>query len=474
MSFLRKLFRGEDQDKTPSQNKTSASVSTTNAGVKSGPDTPQSSGPTAPLSEKVLSDTADKPDVASSDQDEHSEEKTVQSSAEDAFATTPSAPQREWWEEPSTETGGNENMVVSSEKISYTQETDKEVVADNSSDNDTVSSQPKGKETAPLIAASDDKVSSQDISDHQDSTVSQSEHEQEPSPDVEDKADSNKDETQQLTGSATPTAVPLRSQRGFAAAVLRDVGRVRTINQDSVYALTSSIPRESQDTTMGLFIIADGMGGHDGGEIASRLAVSSVVRQVLTDLLVPAVTDNVSESLQSLMISAVQEANRTIWDYARAHDSDMGTTCTAALVLGNGVYVAHVGDSRAYLRTPTGMQCLTADHSAVGRLIEVGQLDPEEAREHPLRSQLYRTVGQSPDVQVDFTYQPIGDAIQLLVCSDGLWGMLDEEVIIDVLDHSLWPQDACHELIARANLAGGEDNISAVVVSFPARNDRSA
>ena len=467
MSFLRKLFRGEDQDKASSQDKAGTSVSTTlNTGTESDPDASQSSGSTTPLSEKVLSDTADKPDMVSSDQEEHSEEKTKQSSAKGESA------EREWWEEASTETDGDKNVDTLSEKISLTQETNEEVVTDNSSDNDKVSSQPKAKGTAPLIDDPEDEVLAQDVSDHQDSTVSQPE--QKSSPGVEDKADSNKDETQQLTGGATPTAVQLRSQRGFAAAVLRDVGRVRTINQDSVYALTSSIPRESQDTTMGLFIIADGMGGHDGGEIASRLAVSSVVRQVLTDLLVPAVTDNVSESLQSLMISAVQEANRTIWDYARAHDSDMGTTCTAALVLGNGVYVAHVGDSRAYLRTPTGMQCLTADHSAVGRLIEVGQLDPEEAREHPLRSQLYRTVGQSPDVQVDFTYQPIGDAIQLLVCSDGLWGMLDEEVIIDVLDHSLWPQDACRELIARANLAGGEDNISAVVVSFPARNDRSS
>lgn len=473
MSFLRKLFRGETQDKTPSQNKVDTSGSTvSNSVIGSGPAMSQPSGSTAPLNEKALSDAADKPALDSSDTDNKSKGEAAPPPTEGEGAETPTDSQKEWWDE-SSETDTDKNVVTPSDS----QETSEGAVTQNLFRDEQVPSQPKGKGTAPLIDDREDETLSKDIADHQDqgSTVEQNQPEKPLTSDPQQQvADSINDETQQLTSGALPTAVQLRSQRGFATAVLRDVGRVRTINQDSVYALTSSIPRESQDTIMGLFIIADGMGGHDGGEIASRLAVSSVVRQVLTDLLVPAVTDTVSESLQSLMISAVQEANRTIWEYASAHDSDMGTTCTAVLVLGNGVYVAHVGDSRAYLRTPTGMQCLTADHSAVGRLIEVGQLDPEEAREHPLRSQLYRTVGQTPDVQVDFTYQPIGDAIQLLVCSDGLWGMLDEEVIIDVLDHSLWPQDACQELIARANLAGGEDNISAVVVTFPTRNDRSA
>jgi len=113
------------------------------------------------------------------------------------------------------------------------------------------------------------------------------------------------------------------------------------------------------------------------------------------------------------------------------------------------------------------LKLITNDHSAVGRLIQLGELDPSEAREHPLRSQLYRTIGQQPEVAVDFIYQPIGDATHLLLGSDGLWGMLDDEVMLDVLEHSIWPQDACHELIARANLAGGDDNITAIVVTLP-------
>jgi serine/threonine protein phosphatase PrpC len=277
------------------------------------------------------------------------------------------------------------------------------------------------------------------------------------------------DGTRPLTAADMPALVALRSRRGLSAAAQRDIGRVRSINQDSVFAFITTLPRETSDVTLGLFIVADGMGGHDGGEVASRLAVTTVSRHVLSELVLPALNDNVTEALQPLIIAAVQEANHAIWEHAQTVGSDMGTTCTVALLLGQALYIGHVGDSRAYLATPTGMKVITNDHSAVGRLIQVGQLDPSEARDHPLRSQLYRTIGQHPDVLVDFVYQPLGDATHLLLCSDGLWGMVDDEVLLDVLEHAFWPQDACRELIARANLAGGDDNISAVVVTLPAQ-----
>ncbi len=273
--------------------------------------------------------------------------------------------------------------------------------------------------------------------------------------------------TRSLTPADTPALAALRSRQGLAAAAQRDIGRVRSVNQDSVFALTTTLPRESSDVTLGLFIVADGMGGHAGGEIASRLAISTVARYVLAELVLPALADNVTEALQPLIIAAVQEANRVIWEHAQATGSDMGTTCTVVLLLGQALYIGHVGDTRAYLVTPGGLRQLTSDHSTVGRLIQVGQLDPAEAREHPLRSQLYRTVGQHPEVLVDFIYQPIGNATHLLLCSDGLWSTLDEAILLDVLEHTIWPHDACRELVARANLAGGEDNIAAIVVTLP-------
>lgn len=275
------------------------------------------------------------------------------------------------------------------------------------------------------------------------------------------------DGTRQLGDDSAPAVSARRSAQGLAAMAARDIGRVREVNQDAVYAMLTTLPRESSDVSVGLFVVADGMGGHQGGEVASRLAVRSVVYQVLSQLVMPALDDSMGEALQQLMIGAVQAANEAIWDHAQAMGSDMGTTCTAVLLVGQGLYIAHVGDSRAYLCEPGGLRQLTSDHSTVGRLIQLGQLEPSEAREHPLRNQLYRTIGQQPQVLVDFVYQPVGVGSHLLICSDGLWGLVDETLMEQALSHSPWPQDACNELIALANLAGGEDNISAVVVSLP-------
>jgi serine/threonine protein phosphatase PrpC len=253
---------------------------------------------------------------------------------------------------------------------------------------------------------------------------------------------------------------------GLLPAALRDVGRQRQVNQDSIYYLVSSIPRGETDFPVGLFVVADGMGGHDAGEVASRLAINAIARTVLADMLVPSLEDGFSAGIQEIVISAVQEANRAIWDYARDNGLNLGTTSTVALVLGRTVYIGHVGDSRAYLIDGDTIKLLTDDHSAVGRLIQLGQLEPEEAREHPLRSQLYRTVGQMAQVEVDVAQYQLGLASHLLLCSDGLWGMVDDPVLHRAVVDAASPQDACRTLIDLANEAGGEDNISALVVQL--------
>lgn len=250
----------------------------------------------------------------------------------------------------------------------------------------------------------------------------------------------------------------------IAAAAMRHIGQVRATNQDAIYTLISSIPREAGDATLGLFVVADGMGGHEGGEIASRMAVAAVARRVIADLLIPAIEGTINVSLQALMVEAVQDANRAIWEHARLTGSDMGTTCTAALLLGRSLYIGHVGDTRAYLIDTGGIHQLTTDHSAVGRLIEMGQLDPTEARDHPLRSQLYRTVGQHPEIAVDLVFQPIGDATHLLLASDGLWGCVEEETMLRIVRGIESPQRAVRALVDAANRAGGPDNIAAILV----------
>ncbi len=256
-------------------------------------------------------------------------------------------------------------------------------------------------------------------------------------------------------------------QQGLAMAVLRDIGRQRRENQDHAFGMLASLPREGADLPFGLFVVADGMGGHEAGGLASRMAVHAVVEAVLTQFMLPVIEDNTSTVLQTLMIDAVQTANTVIWDYAQATGTDMGTTCTAALLVGRALYIAHVGDSRAYLLDQDVLHQLTTDHSMVARLIQMGQIRPEQAHTHPQRNQLYRAIGQQPDVVVDFVYQPLGMASHLLLCSDGLWGMLSNAQIANIIGSARWPHESCDELITQANLAGGDDNISAVVVTFP-------
>ncbi|MFO7168527.1 MAG: protein phosphatase 2C domain-containing protein [Chloroflexota bacterium] len=273
----------------------------------------------------------------------------------------------------------------------------------------------------------------------------------------------------ELPGASAAQAAPEgpAAPRGqLAVAALRDIGRVREVNQDHVFALTATLPREGGDIQMGLFIVADGMGGHDGGEVASRIAVSRAARHVLVDLVAPALDGDVSVALRPMIAAAIHDANLAVWEHARAIGSDMGTTCTLALLLGRTLHLGHVGDSRAYLISPDAIRRLTDDHTAVGRLIELGQLDPAEAREHPLRSHLYRTVGQMPEVAVDIITEPVGDATHLLLASDGLWSMVDDAEIHATVLAAPTPQSACEALVARANEAGGDDNISAIVVQL--------
>jgi serine/threonine protein phosphatase PrpC len=277
----------------------------------------------------------------------------------------------------------------------------------------------------------------------------------------------SEESTSHLTEDSVPTISRLTSVQGFAAAAMRDVGRVRENNQDSVFALITTIPSGSDDKSVGLFIVADGMGGHESGDVASTLAIRTITRHILSRFIIPAINDEMTDTMQALMVSAVEEANLTIWQHAQATNSDMGSTCTAALVMDGSVYIAHVGDSRAYVLEAETLRAVTTDHSAVGRLVELGQLDAEEARTHPLRNQLYRAIGQSAAVDVDFIYQPLANCTHLLLCSDGLWDMVPEAHMVETLTRTEWPQDVCQELVALANLNGGDDNISVVVATLP-------
>ncbi|MGH3011278.1 MAG: Stp1/IreP family PP2C-type Ser/Thr phosphatase [Gaiellaceae bacterium] len=231
-----------------------------------------------------------------------------------------------------------------------------------------------------------------------------------------------------------------------------DPGRVRRRNEDT-FVLDPP-----------LFAVADGMGGAQAGEVASRLAAAAFREFHDADRLAP------DERLQAI----IQEANRRIYERARA-DSDvsgMGTTLTAALLTGGRLTVGHVGDSRAYRVRDGELEQLTEDHSLVGDLMRSGRLTPEEADAHPQRSVITRALGTDPEVSVDTLTVDAEPGDLFLLCSDGLTTMVTDEDILSTLSASPTLDAAARELVQAANAGGGEDNVT--VVLFGVEGDETA
>jgi PPM family protein phosphatase len=225
-----------------------------------------------------------------------------------------------------------------------------------------------------------------------------------------------------------------------------DAGRKRRRNED---ALVLEPP---------LFAVADGMGGAQAGEVASRLAAAAFREFHEADALDP----------EERVGAIIQEANRRIYERARsdAQVSGMGTTVTAALYAGSDVALGHVGDSRAYRLRQGSLKQLTEDHSLVADLVRSGRLSPEDADAHPQRSVITRALGTDPEVDVDtFTIQAEpGDVF--LLCSDGLTTMVAEEEIVETIGRSSTLEEATKALVRAANRAGGEDNVTVVLFSL--------
>jgi protein phosphatase len=223
-----------------------------------------------------------------------------------------------------------------------------------------------------------------------------------------------------------------------------DTGRSRRLNEDSAYARAP------------LFVVADGMGGAQAGEVASKMAVETLERG-LPDGAGPA---------QDRLAERVEEANVAVYDRSQREVelAGMGTTLTAAYIDAEEAAIAHVGDSRAYLFRDGELRRLTRDHSLVEEFVREGKLTEEEAREHPQKSIITRALGPEPVVQVDRQTLPLRAGDVLLLCSDGLTGMIGEDDIVDVLERAPSLQVAGDELIDAANEQGGRDNITVVLL----------
>jgi PPM family protein phosphatase len=223
---------------------------------------------------------------------------------------------------------------------------------------------------------------------------------------------------------------------------MTDTGRQRRDNEDSMYVRAP------------VFVVADGMGGAQAGEVASRMAVEAF-EQGLPE----------SGSPEERLADRVREANRQIHELSHTdlERHGMGTTLTAAYLDDSHLAIAHVGDSRAYLFRDGELQRLTQDHSLVGELVRKGKLTEEQAEEHPQRSIITRALGPEPSVEVDTWTYPVRDRDVLLLCSDGLTSMITEDKIAEVLESSSSLNDAAARLISEANAAGGRDNITVVL-----------
>src|SRR5437588_6864323 len=221
-----------------------------------------------------------------------------------------------------------------------------------------------------------------------------------------------------------------------------DTGRHRPVNEDSAFARAP------------VFVVADGMGGAQAGEVASKIAIETF-EAGLSD----------SGSPEERLAVRVREANRRIYDRSRTElgREGMGTTLTAAYLDDGSVAIAHVGDSRAYLFRDGELTRLTQDHSLVDELVRRGKLTEEQAAEHPQRSIITRALGPEPDVEVDTWTYPVRRDDVLLLCSDGLTSMVSEERIAHVLGSAETLDEAADRLIQQANEAGGRDNITVVL-----------
>lgn len=251
---------------------------------------------------------------------------------------------------------------------------------------------------------------------------------------------------------------------------LSHVGMVRDHNEDSLLTLEVQRTQLSEAQPVGLYVVADGMGGHEAGEVASGVAINTVAKVLTEKLFVPWLEGSAASNYGDLLKEAFQKANQAVYERGRKARTDMGTTLVGALVIGGEAFVANIGDSRCYRISRDGLTQVTTDHSLVERLIAARQITREEARVHPQRNYIYRTVGDKPQVEVDVFKVGLQPDDVLLLCSDGLSGMVEDPQIQEVVLNSPNPQTACEKLVQLANAAGGDDNITVIVVQAVAAN----
>lgn len=265
--------------------------------------------------------------------------------------------------------------------------------------------------------------------------------------------------------SVTKETISINPQH-FLVGCGQSVGRQRDHNEDTLYWFNATFANGVSDIPLGLFIVADGMGGHQHGEVASSSAARALGEHIFRKLyssVFGSSQEMPSESIHEIMEAGIKAAQNAVITKAPGG----GTTLTAALILGEQVTIGHVGDSRMYFIYPDGrMETMTKDHSLVKRLIDLGQITEEEAKNHPNKNVLYRALGQAEPFKPDIQTTPVPKPGYILLCSDGLWGLVDDEEMFRIITSNENLSIACAALVDAANLAGGPDNITAVLIKL--------
>ncbi len=264
-------------------------------------------------------------------------------------------------------------------------------------------------------------------------------------------------------------AFPLGAR--LVAGAASDLGKTRSgeLNEDSALVLVLDRIHESQSLPMGLFAVADGLGGHASGQRASRLVINVLAHTILRQIALPVLGSPADApldetQLSNLLTDAVHAANGSLCAANQEAGLDAGSTLVAALIYGETAYIANVGDSRAYVCDDSGLRRITSDHSLVQQLVAGGLIQPDDVYSHPQRNQIFRSLGDDPDITVDIFVQQLRPNTRLLLCSDGLWEMVRDPEIETLLRADTDPQSSCDALMTAANDGGGEDNITAVIV----------
>lgn len=234
-----------------------------------------------------------------------------------------------------------------------------------------------------------------------------------------------------------------------------DIGKVRSMNQDSF------LVSEKEDG-LKIYILADGMGGYKGGEIASKVAITAVYK-FITEKFEEIPKDK--DSILDLLEDAIDFANAAIYEESEQDEElqDMGTTLEVLLIYKNKVYIGHIGDSRIYRIRKNTMKKITTDHSYVEKLIQDGEITREESYHHPKKNLLIKALGTDEEVEPDLIYTVFSKNDMLIICSDGLTNMISEDEIFKIVRETN-PENVTEVLVEEANEAGGLDNITVIFI----------